>query len=197
MKTLRNSTLARCSVVTLATVGLTIGLSGCSDSVKRTFGLGKSAPDEFRVVEQAPLELPPDFNLRPPAPGAPRPQDTDVRRQAEQILLGPDATRTSDDTIQRSPGEHAFLNMAGATEADPGIRQVINRESAVLAADDTGFVTRLMFWQRPDPSGSALDPVAESERLRENAEEGAPVTRGATPVITRKEKAPLEGLNPF
>ena len=39
------------------------------------------------------------------------------------------------------------------------------------------------FWQRPQPIGVALDPVAESERLRDNAEEGAPVTRGATPVI--------------
>jgi hypothetical protein len=197
MNSFQIGTVARCGVVTLAVAGLSLGLSGCGDSVKRSFGLGKTAPDEFRVVERAPLELPPDFNLRPPAPGAPRPQDTDIRRQAEEILLGPDATRGSADSIQRSPGEHAFLNMAGATEADPGIRQVINRESAVLAADDVGWVQQLMFWQRPDPSGVAIDPVAESERLRENAEEGAPVTRGATPVIARKEKAPLEGLNPF
>lgn len=197
MNSFQIGTVARCGMVTLAVAGLSLGLSGCGDSVKRSFGLGKTAPDEYRVVERAPLELPPDFNLRPPAPGAPRPQDTDIRRQAEEILLGPDATRSSADSIQRSPGEHAFLNMAGATEADPGIRQVINRESAVLAADDVGWVQQLMFWQRPDPSGVAIDPVAESERLRENAEEGAPVTRGATPVIARKEKAPLEGLNPF
>ncbi len=197
MNKLRICTLTRCGVVTLATLGVAAGLSGCSDSMKQSFGVGKTSPDEFQVVEQAPLELPPDFNLRPPAPGAPRPQDTDIRRQAEQILLGPDATRSSADTIQRTPGEHAFLNMAGATEADPGIRQVINRESAVLAEDDAGWVTRLMIWNEPDPAGIALDPVAESERLRENAVDGASVTRGATPVITRKEKAPLEGLNPF
>ncbi len=197
MNMLNTSALTRYGVVTLTVLGLALGLGACSDSAKKSFGIGKDAPDEYRVVEQAPLELPPDFNLRPPAPGAPRPQDTDIRRQAEEILLGPDATRISADTIQRTPGEHAFLNMAGATEADPGIRQVINRESAVLAADDEGFVENLMFWQEAYPDGVALDPVAESQRLRENAEEGAPVTRGATPVIAKKEQAPLEGLNPF
>lgn len=197
MKNMHMRTLTRYGATAAAALALALGLSGCGGSMQKAFGLGKEAPDEYRVVEQAPLALPPDFNLRPPAPGAPRPQDTDIRRQAEQILLGPDAGRNSADTIQRTPGEHAFLNMAGATEADPGIRQVINRESAVLAADDVGFVERLMFWQASDPQGVALDPVAEAERLRENEAEGASVTRGATPVIVRKEKAPLEGLNPF
>jgi hypothetical protein len=87
--------------------------------------------------------------------------------------------------------------MAGATEADPGIRQVINKESAVLAAEDEGFVERLMFWQPDTVAGLAIDPVAESERLRENVESGQPVTYGPTPVIERKERAPLDGLNPF
>ena len=86
MNKLRICTLTRCGVVTLATLGLAAGLSGCSDSMKQSFGVGKTSPDEFQVVEQAPLELPPDFNLRPPAPGAPRPQDTDIRRQADAYL---------------------------------------------------------------------------------------------------------------
>ena len=30
-------------------------------------------PDEFQVVSQAPLSMPPDFNLPPPTPGAPAP----------------------------------------------------------------------------------------------------------------------------
>jgi hypothetical protein len=184
--------LALCAVA-----GVTLSLAGCGEGIKQQLGLGKNVPDEYQVVEQAPLSLPPDFHLRPPAPGAPRPQDADARRQAEEILLGPAARQSEVVAGGRSPGELAFLNMAGANEADPGIRQLINRESSVLAAEDEGFVERLMFWQKPEVQGVALDPVAEAERLRDNAAEGRPPSYGGTPVIERRERAPLEGLNPF
>jgi hypothetical protein len=176
---------------------LALSLAGCGDTFKQQLGLGKNVPDEYKVVESAPLSLPPDFHLRPPAPGAPRPQEIDVRRQAEAILLGPTARQPAVEAGARSPGELAFLNMAGANEADPGIRQIINRESAVLAAEDEGFVENLMFWQKPEAQGVALDPVAEAERLRDNAAEGRQPSYGDTPVIERRERALLEGLNPF
>ena len=180
----------------LAVAILSLALAGCGQTFKKSLGLGKQVPDEYQVVENAPLSLPPDFHLRPPAPGAPRPQELDVRRQAEEILLGPRQAASGQAEL-RSAGELAFLNMAGATEVDPGIRQIINRESGVLAAEDEGFVERLMFWQKPPAEGVSIDPVAESERLRQNAEAGRPVTYGPTPVIARKEQAPLEGLSPF
>ena len=53
--------------------GLAFAVSGC-ESTRETFGLNKTAPDEFQVVSRAPLSLPPDFTLRVPDPGAPRPQ---------------------------------------------------------------------------------------------------------------------------
>ena len=46
-------------------------LSAC-ESAKQAIGLGKNPPDEFQVVAQAPLTMPPDFNLPTPTPGAPR-----------------------------------------------------------------------------------------------------------------------------
>ena len=42
-------------------------LAGCSGTVQEKLGLGKRAPDEFQVVRRAPLILPPDYSLRPPA----------------------------------------------------------------------------------------------------------------------------------
>ena len=37
--------------------------------------LNRDRPDEFAVQRQAPLVVPPDFNLVPPKPGAPRPAE--------------------------------------------------------------------------------------------------------------------------
>src|SRR3546814_5174685 len=45
------------------------------------------SPDEFRVVSRAPLTLPPDYNLRPPEPGAPRPQVGTPSQQAERAVF--------------------------------------------------------------------------------------------------------------
>ncbi len=181
----------------LLAAGLALCLAGCGDSVSQSLGLGKRAPDETAVIEQAPLELPPDFNLRPPVPGAPRPQDEEASDRAAAIVLGAATEPGAGPAPQGTPGERAFLDMAGANDADPGIRQLVNREAALFIPDDPDFVDELMFWQVETPEGTALDPVAEAERLRENEATGRGVTEGQTPVITRGERALLEGLNPF
>lgn len=61
-------------------------LSGCNN-FKQTIGLAPQAPDEFAVESRAPLTVPPEFDLRPPAPGAPRPQDANPAASAQQALL--------------------------------------------------------------------------------------------------------------
>src|SRR3978361_2400009 len=58
-----------------------------SDGLSRTFGLTRDAPDEYTVTTRAPLSMPPDYNLRPPRPGAPRPQEQSERQQAEEALV--------------------------------------------------------------------------------------------------------------
>jgi hypothetical protein len=49
-------------------------------------GLAPSAPDEFAVESRAPLTIPPDFDLRPPAPGAPRPQEVAAAEKAKKAI---------------------------------------------------------------------------------------------------------------
>ena len=60
-------------------------LSGCSN-FKQTIGIEPTAPDEFAVESRAPLTVPPEFDLRPPAPGAPRPQDVNPASSAQQAM---------------------------------------------------------------------------------------------------------------
>ena len=61
----------------------TLVLSGCG-SARQTFGLDRKPPDEFSVLTRAPLAVPPEYKLRPPTPGAPRPQESDTRQQRDR-----------------------------------------------------------------------------------------------------------------
>lgn len=60
-------------------------LCGCAD-MKQMIGMDQAMPDEFAVESRAPLTVPPDFDLRPPEPGAPRPQEKTAEQQAEQAM---------------------------------------------------------------------------------------------------------------
>ena len=60
-------------------------LQGCS-GFKRTIGLEPTMPDEFAVESRAPLTIPPDYNLRPPRPGQPRPQERTAAQQARKAF---------------------------------------------------------------------------------------------------------------
>jgi hypothetical protein len=60
-------------------------LTGCT-GFKQVVGLEAQAPDEFAVESRAPLTIPPEYDLRPPAPGAPRPQEVTPSATAQQAL---------------------------------------------------------------------------------------------------------------
>ncbi|MGH7063561.1 MAG: DUF3035 domain-containing protein, partial [Stellaceae bacterium] len=67
-------------------------------------------PDEFAVESRAPLTIPPDFDLRPPEPGAARPQEKSTSQQAEQVIdqAGPGGAGTkeaADFRLRSSPDE--------------------------------------------------------------------------------------------
>jgi hypothetical protein len=164
-------------------------LSGCGEA-RQAFGLERATPDEFAVVPRAPLALPPDYSLRPPAPGAPRPQEEDTRTVARRTVIG----GAEPEAPQVGGGEQVLLDRAGADEADPDIRQVVERESADLLLAEQSFVNRLLFWREPVPGGEIVDPRAEADRLAENAALGQPVTEGEVPTIERRTRAPLEGI---
>jgi hypothetical protein len=171
-----------------------LGLAACdSGSLRRSLGLDSRGPDEFRVVSRAPLDLPPDYGLRPPQPGVGRPNELTVREQAKQTVFG--ANTPAVKVVEgRTPGESTLLRQAGAIGADNSIRETVNSESAQLAEADKSFTDRLIFWRDTPPPGTVVDPVAETQRLRENAALGKPATEGETPIIQRKRRGILEGI---
>jgi hypothetical protein len=178
--------LAMCSVLIVCV----FGLGGCSEA-RQTLGLERTAPDEFQVVSRAPLSVPPEFQLRPPEPGAPRPQEGETRDQAREALLG---TKATYDRPDLSRGERLLLKKAGTDQAVADIRALVNQETNVLIEDDASFVDDLVFWRADTPYGSRVDPAKESRRIQENQALNRPVTDGEVPVIERKKKAILEGI---
>jgi hypothetical protein len=87
-------------------------VSGCSSNWKQAIGIEPTSPDEFAVESRAPLTIPPDFNLRPPAPGAARPQEVSAASKAQSVI---------DNAGPGAPGQQASgtLRYQGANLADP------------------------------------------------------------------------------
>jgi len=191
--------------------GVGLALSACSNP-RKALGLDKHVPDEFSVVERAPLSLPPDYDLRPPEPGKDRPQEKNPTDQARQAVFGNSDTgnslagtgfslsgfgSTSTDTPsapRETAGEELLMKSAGADQATPDIRQIVNRESSVLAQESKSFTDELVFWRKPDQPGTVVDAEKEAKRIRNNQALGKPVTDGETPQIKRHKKALLEGI---
>jgi hypothetical protein len=192
---MRLMSLNRVAAVAVLMAGAS--LVGCT-STQQALGMTKVVPDEFRVVSKAPLVVPPDYSLRPPSPGEPRPQELQPESQARVAILGARAAE------QRSDGEKMLVARAGAEKADPLIRYVVDDEFGNVAHKDKSFADRVMFWRKDKPgaqtsaagvsaaSASAstpIDPVVEATRI-------AKLTGNKTVVIERKSasKIKLPGL---
>jgi hypothetical protein len=164
----------------LASLVLLTGCSGAGDKLTRAFGLSRDAPDEFQVTTRAPLSMPPDFTLRPPEPGAPRPQERSTARDAE-AALAPQTALAGATAGPDTPGQDALVQAAGpAAPAD--IRRRVDADASL---DEPGrsFTDRLMFWRTPPLPGVTVDPTKEAQRLRENAALGQNENQGDTPII--------------
>jgi hypothetical protein len=183
-------------LLALTAAALTAALAGCS-GLRNTFGIERGGPDEFTVVRHAPLTLPPDYNLRPPQPGVPRPQENSPQVQARSVVVGSQSGRVLGSALgsvnSQSSAESALLEQAGADRVDPSIRETLNQEAGFDTVD-RGFLEGLIFWREPEAPGDVVDAEAEAERLKTNAEQGLPATAGDTPIIKRRKKALLEGI---
>ena len=133
-------------MITLARIALlgatSAMLAGCGGGGL----LNRDRPDEFAVQRQAPLVVPPDFNLVPPAPGAPRPTEGTAAEQTLEALFGGSAPRSAVET--------SALDRAGA--AEPGIRSSVGSEQTNTVAK--GRVVRDII-AAPEGDGASAQAV--------------------------------------
>jgi hypothetical protein len=190
MESLRYMSVSKVIAATALFAGL--GLAGCQ-STQQALGMTKVTPDEFRVVTKAPLVVPPDYSLRPPAPGKPRPQELQPESAARLALLG------QREGEARSDGEKMLVAKAGGEKADPLIRYVVDDEFGDVAHKEKSFADRVMFWRAAkapnDAAASGADTAAPVDAAAE-ADRIAKLTGGKDIVISREgpRKIKLPGL---
>jgi len=149
----------------LFVVALSAGaLSACSET-KEQLGLTKTVPDEFTVVKRAPLAMPPEYSLRPPRAGAPRPQEQATSEEARTAVFGEEEQRQS---AEPTSAEEALLQQAGGNQADPEIREKLAEENESSSSKDEPIGTKLLgIGGDSDDDAETVDAAEEAERLRE------------------------------
>lgn len=135
-------------------VMMAIGLVGALASLSACGSRGilhRNTPDEMAVTRRAPLVIPPDFALVPPAPGAAPTVTTDSSREAMEAMFG--------GPVARSSSESAALKAAGRDDAVPGIRSSVGDSKTDVV--DKGATTRAII-AAPEGDGQNARAVANN-----------------------------------
>ena len=171
--------MKRFETLGLAAVLAALGAAACAS--------GANTPDEFRVLRKAPLTVPPDYQLRPPAPGEARPQELLPDAQARIAVFGQDVGRGA------SEGEKAFIAQAGGEAIDRSVRNQVDFDNAQILRKNRSFTDSILNFggAKGEP---LVDPAAEAERLRTEQESLKEVTGGGTVLIRQKNTSKLPGL---
>jgi hypothetical protein len=135
----------RKSIFVIGMSATAVLLGGCS-----SFGGSKSQRlDEFAVARNAPLVIPPDYTLTPPAPGTASLSASDAQNQAIQALFGGAAPRSASET--------SLLEKAGGDRVALGIRS--NAGDNATQVVDKGETTRTLLAAPASDSQVAIASV--------------------------------------
>ena len=113
-----------------------VGTTACSS------GNAVRGPDEFRVVTKAPLVVPPDFNLRPPAVGQALPTEVTDGGTGTRVAFGMTLGQNA------SLSERALVAAANANAVNPIVRSQVDFEEARIVRKGSEASDRIMFWRK-------------------------------------------------
>ena len=126
----------------------------CS-KVRESAGVNRKSIDEFSVIENPPLVIPPDFNLLPPEQLEEKNLDKAESDLAKEILFGLEDENNNNNS-EFSTMEN-ILSESNANEIDDSIRDEIDEQ---FASEKRSMSKS---W---DDEMEILDSIAESERIR-------------------------------
>ncbi len=173
----------------LSICGVFLLSTGC-DTVKTELGLDRHKPDEFAVMQRAPLEIPADLTTLPvPKPGMDRPQDVTAKEQAKEIILGgavnEKSSLTPDQDVAEKPSaaENALVNKVGGATTDSQIREKLAAEINEGEKDNRTVVKRIFGIGDGTAGSRVVDAEAEAKRIQDAKKAGKPITDGVTPSV--------------
>jgi Protein of unknown function (DUF3035) len=154
-------------------------LAGCS-AMRDLAGLQKKSPDEFAVSTKAPLVIPPDFNLRPPLPGAPPANTLDPSSNAQQALFNNSDPQTVANGMRGnySLSEKLLLANAGSQNSDPAVRARLGAEERARQNADRSFTDRIL---RTNATRDTGQPVNADAAFTTTTRSGRRTTATAAP----------------
>ena len=133
---------------------LSIFLISCSQ-IRESAGVNRKNIDEFRVIENPPLVIPPDFNLLPPEQLSEKNIENIESELAKEILFGLNNEIDTNNT-ELSTMEN-ILNQTDANEINNSIRQEVNEKFA----SEKKIVSET--WE---DEVEILNSIGETKRLR-------------------------------
>ena len=155
-------------------------LSSCS-TVRKSAGMTRKSLDEFKVVENPPLVIPPDFNLLPPEQLEKKNIDDVETELAREILFGLDENLENNENEKLSI-MNQILKSTEANNVDSNIRKEIDEQFANEMNTDSIYQIE---W---DTEIEVLDAIKESERIRNQLIQGKSIAEGEVPTIIQKIK---------
>jgi hypothetical protein len=149
--------------------------AGCGD-LRDAAGLTKKSPDEFAVTTKAPLVIPPDFNLRPPMPGAAPTNQVDPGNAAQLAMFSSQDPQTvaSNMSGNYSMSEKMLLANAGVQNADPGVRAKLQSDVRAMQAADASFTDKVLGASPTPYTGQPVNADAEIGKRNGKRQQAAP-----------------------
>ena len=173
-------------LLNLIIIVFAILLTSCS-KIRESAGVTRKTLDEFQIIENPPLIIPPDFNLVAPDKLQQRNIDDVEKDLAQEILFG--LNEKEQNIEKQNSTMNQILSRANASNISNDIREEIDQEFAQEIKMDGVFQ---IDW---DNEVDVLDAVKESERIRNRNFEGENISDGEIPI--KKEKIKIKKKKRF
>ena len=154
--------------------------SSCSDGMKKELGFGKKSPDEFQVLSNKPLSMPPNYDLVPPS-------DDDLANTISES----DVTEKKDfDDKLLTEGDKSILKLSNADKANPRIREDLDEEESLLLVKKS-LLDKILEGEQllgtPAESLDIVDAQKERERITKKKQKREVIGGADVPTITREK----------
>ncbi|MBS56509.1 MAG: hypothetical protein CMP16_01385 [Rickettsiales bacterium] len=137
---------------------LQLFLYSCT-KLRESAGVTRKSLDEFQVIENPPLVIPPDFNLLPPDQLKKKNIEDVEKELAKEILFGLEESTNLNETDQLST-MNEILESANVNDTNSDIRSEIDQQFANEVS------TKSIFLNEWKDETEILNAVKESERIR-------------------------------